>query len=112
MICLAIIFFVCLLNNASAQTRLHTYQNTLMPSGNYFKNNLLDTSSARNKINRKSIFVIPVDYYATTVGFFCKKELEMDKAIRLPLRFRLGSVAYTDKMEGKNMLLQANKKNN
>ena len=45
--------------------------------------------------------IIPANYYTTTIGFFCKKELQMDKAIKFPVRFRLGSVAYTDQMEGK-----------
>lgn len=111
MICLAIIFFVCLSNNAFAQPGYSPYQNTLMIRGEYTKNSLLDTSSLSQKINPKSILIIPVDYYATTVGFFCKKELALDKATKLPLRFRLGSVAYTDKMEGKNTRPQTNIKN-
>ncbi len=44
---------------------------------------------------------LPANYYNTQLGFFCKKELQIQKAVKLPIVFRLGSAAYTDKMEGK-----------
>ena len=45
--------------------------------------------------------VVPADRVATHFGFFCKRELELEKTIRLPLRFRLGSLEYCNRLEGK-----------
>lgn len=40
--------------------------------------------------------------YVEQLGFFCKKELQLDKLIAVPVRFRLGSKEYVDRLEGKN----------
>jgi hypothetical protein len=45
--------------------------------------------------------VIPADRVVTHFGFFCRRELELEKTIRLPLRFRLGSLEYCNRLEGK-----------
>ena len=47
---------------------------------------------------------IKPDYYVTQLGFFCKQEIKFEKATRIPFKFRLGSVQYCDRMEGKNNL--------
>jgi len=49
-----------------------------------------------------SLRVLPSNYYSSNLGFFCKKELQVQNAVKVPLRFRLGSVSYCDAMEGKN----------
>jgi hypothetical protein len=55
---------------------------------------------ALRRINIQSA-VIPADRVVTHFGFFCKRELELEKMIRLPLRFRLGSLDYCNQLEGK-----------
>jgi hypothetical protein len=46
-------------------------------------------------------FVLSKDHYSKDLSFFCRKELQIEKITRIPFRFRLGSVEYCDKMEGK-----------
>jgi hypothetical protein len=49
-----------------------------------------------------SLRIVPSNYYSSNVGFFCRKELQVQNATKISVRFRLGSVAYCDAMEGKN----------
>jgi hypothetical protein len=41
------------------------------------------------------------DYYESSLGYFCRKELQIEKMTRLPLRFRLGSLQEVNRLEGK-----------
>lgn len=49
-----------------------------------------------------SLKVITADHYTSNFGFFCKKELQMEKVTGVPFKFRLGSVEQCDRLEGKN----------
>jgi hypothetical protein len=46
---------------------------------------------------------IPIrkDHYILNFGFFCRKELQFETRTSLPLRFRLGSLAHCNYLEGK-----------
>ncbi len=66
---------------------------------------LLPATSVAVKQLRTSIQILPQQFYYNSIGFFCKKELQLEKSVKLPLKIRLGSVGYTDKMEGKGQSL-------
>lgn len=41
------------------------------------------------------------DFYTKEFGFFCRKELQFEKSIKIPLRLRLGSLNYCNYLENK-----------
>jgi hypothetical protein len=48
-----------------------------------------------------SYSLIAPSYYTQNFGFFCKKELQLEKITKIPFKFRLGSVQQCDWLEGK-----------
>ena len=48
-----------------------------------------------------SIRSISRSLYCDQLGFICRKEWQMEKQTGIPIRIRLGSLAYVNKMEGK-----------
>ena len=45
--------------------------------------------------------LLPQNFYNQHLGFFCRKEDLIQKKIKLPVYFRLGSKAYVDYLEQK-----------
>lgn len=84
---------------------LPQYRRWNYPSSSFFSSQAFSGSSVfLSQAALPTVIFVPVtkDYYSKHLGFFCKKELRLEKTISLPLRFRLGSVEYTDYMEGKS----------
>jgi len=73
---------------------------------NYFaENNLsgdrLQGVYATGENQSSSLPSLRADYHVMTLGFMCRKEWQFEKATKIPLRFRLGSLQYCDMLEGK-----------
>jgi hypothetical protein len=67
----------------------------------------ISAQEKRNLLNRQvwqkeASYTQPSDLYYLQSGFFCKREWEIEKATHIPFRFRLGSLADCNAMEGKN----------
>lgn len=45
---------------------------------------------------------IPAAYKFEELGIFCKLEVIMEKAVKIPIKIRLGEVQYVEQLEGKN----------
>ncbi len=63
--------------------------------------NLAKSQDLDLNLQKKSVNGLSAHYYVDHLGLFCKAELRLEKAVSLPVKFRLGSVAYTDYMEQK-----------
>lgn len=58
------------------------------------------------KIDKKTVpyylkSPIPENFSTLSYGFFCRKELAIEKATKIPFRFRLGSLEQCNYYEGK-----------
>ena len=55
----------------------------------------------KNIKNQPNSSILPGRYYYNCLGFFCRKEIQIEKVTTLPFRFRLGSLAYVNYLEQK-----------
>lgn len=70
-------------------------QNTL-PANTYTIGNY---NLENNNLENKS--VIPQNYYTQHFGIMCRQELMLEKATKIPFRFRVGSLQQCNYLEGK-----------
>lgn len=103
-ICLFSNLFVCLFAKGQHVSVAGAYNKEKVvcdtTSGNISTATLIFNSALHHSSNTL-IKTVPSTFYYNSIGFFCQKELQVEKSLRFPVKFRLGSVAYTDEMEGK-----------
>jgi hypothetical protein len=96
------IFFITSLFSTAQSAKNQTI---VIPSVNFVKDYSV-TWISKNK-NRNSLLVqspvkiIAANYYSQHLGFFCRRELAVEKAVRVALRIRLGSLQQCNLLEGK-----------
>lgn len=49
-----------------------------------------------------SYWTAPRAYQFTDLAFFCKVEVQLEKSVGFPVKFRLGDLNYVNYLEGKN----------
>jgi hypothetical protein len=50
----------------------------------------------------KTAAFLPANFYASNLGFFCRKEILFEKKTRIPLKIRLGNFEYCNYLERKS----------
>lgn len=77
----------------------------LMLSGKIFAQQKPDSISILRihifKSNLEKTTLLSPDFYSKNLGAICKQELILQKKTNIPFRFRLGSLEYVNRMEGK-----------
>lgn len=93
---------------------LHTLDKTYLPRPGYHISRNLDMRSIpapdvlqaklpvmHPVLQLRDISTAPITSYFDQLGFFCKKEIQLDRLTPLPVRVRLGSLEYVNWLEQK-----------
>lgn len=86
---------ICLLTFLFSKSPAQTYPLKVAQQPAYWK--LVNTKdTTRRIINLR----VPANYYTMQTGFFCNQERAFEKRTKVPLKIRLGSLSYTEQLEG------------
>ena len=78
------------------------FQQTVKPFQSRFTRPILLKAAECMPETKFTLLNLPTSStYVNNLGFFCRYELKMDKVLAVPIRFRLGSREYVDRLEGK-----------
>ena len=76
---------------------------TILLAGNLFPIKKDTTRPVFNLYAITQEIKVPANYYTTKTGFFCNTERALQKQTKVAVKFRLGSVEQTQKLEGYNL---------
>ncbi|MEM8906831.1 MAG: hypothetical protein AAGD05_03210 [Bacteroidota bacterium] len=103
----------CLLSShsVSAQARLNAQNSTVWPVQPIHFSLLSSSTNLASPFGFTSAFGVghqltpsyhaPEVYSYQELGIFCKIDVQLEKTMKLPVKFRLGTVQYVDQREGK-----------
>jgi hypothetical protein len=69
----------------------------------------LSLKTAPSTFGASPLRIVSPDFYINHFGFLCRQELRLENKTYIPLRFRLGSLKYVDRMEGKDKTIEDNR---
>ncbi len=76
--------------------------NSSFPTSFLSLNNIVDAPNFQlPNNNNTSCMLAPKAYNYHLLGAFCKIDVQLEKVVKMPVKFRLGTVNYVDKLEGK-----------
>ena len=96
---IAIFFLISLFS--SAQTPDIRHNSNTLPSNPLTVSSLSFVYKNDGLIKKQPVQVIPQNYYTQHFGVMCRQELILEKATKIPFRFRLGSLQQCNYYEGK-----------
>lgn len=77
-----------------------SFQPSIVPLFHYSNFPLLQLSNFKLNFPHSNP-TVPIVYSYHNLAFFCKVEVQLEKKVKLPVKFRLGDVDYVDRLEGK-----------
>jgi hypothetical protein len=73
----------------------------VLPVSNFSFKTIITAQPLKYTAPAFSIYTIAPNFYSSNLAFFCRQEIKIEKAIKIPFKLRLGSVQTVDYLEQK-----------